>query len=92
MSMPFPGRGKRVGQVVQHCRNFQACGHTVWSAASAVVVPTPKDDGSRHGRFHLQPPVLDAPAKWESVSRFAQRELDAMNRQDRKLAAAGGDR
>lgn len=97
MSLPFPGRRKQAGKVVQHCRDAQHCGHTVWSLAP-VVTPAVVDDGSRHGRFHLpvtsepEPPVVIAPNRWTGMHRVARRELDELNSQDRKLAAAGGDR
>lgn len=91
MSLPFPGRRKQAGKVVQHCRDAQHCGHTVWSDAP-VVVPPVVDDGSRHGRFHLQPPVLVAPNRWTPIHRLARRHLEALNKLDRKLAASGGDR
>ena len=98
LSLPFPGRRKQAGQVVQHCRNFQSCDYTVWSEAAVVVAPPVVDDGSRHGRFHLpvtsepEPPVVVAPNRWTPMHRVARRELELMNQQDRKLAAAGGDR
>jgi len=98
LSLPFPGRGKRVGRVVQHCRDFQTCGYTLWSTAVEAPAPAVVDDGSRHGRFHRpvtsepEPPVVVAPNRWTPMHRVARRELELMNRQDRKLAAAGGDR
>lgn len=96
MSLPFPGRRKQAGKVVQHCRDAQHCGHTVWSDAP-VVVPAHVDDGSRHGRFQLpvtsepEPPLI-APNRWTPMHRLARRQLEALNRLDRKLAASGGDR
>lgn len=98
LSLPLRGRGKRAGLVVQTCRAFQTCGQSVWTEAAAVVVEPVVDDGSRHARclqpvtFEPEPPPVVAPDRWMSVGRLAKRELDALNRQDRKLAAAGGDR
>jgi hypothetical protein len=98
LSLPLRGRGKRAGQVVQTCRAFQTCGLSTWTDAADAVTPAAKDDSSRHGRYLLpvtfepEPPVVVAPDRWMSVGRRARRELDAINRQDRKLAAAGGDR
>jgi hypothetical protein len=89
LSMPL-GSKARPGMVVQTCKNYQACGRAVWSATPAVTAPV-VDDSSRHGRmFQIDaPPRLVAPNRWK---RFTDAELAAVNQQDRKLAASGGDR
>lgn len=98
LSLPLRGRGKRSGLMVQTCRAFQVCGQSVWTEAAAVVVAPTVDDGSRHGRFHLpltsqpEPPAVVAPNRWTPMRRLARRRLEQLNSQDRKLAAAGGDR
>ncbi len=98
LSMAKPGRGAMAGQVVQMCKTHETCGVTVWSdAVDGPAVPV-VDDGSRHARYLLpvtsepEPPVVVAPNRWTSLGRMARRELAALNQQDRKLAAAGGDR
>lgn len=90
LSMPL-GSKARPGMVVQTCKSYQTCGRSVWSPVAAVVAEPVIDDGSRHGRmFHVDaPPRLVAPNRWK---RFSDSELATVNQQDRKLAAAGGDR
>lgn len=94
LSLPLGSRS-RPGQVVQTCKNYQACGRAVWSAAADVVTEPIVDDGSRHGRMFLpstsepELPKVVAPYRW---SRFSDAELATVNSGDRKLAAAGGDR
>lgn len=103
LSMPL-GSKARPGMVVQTCKNLQHCGRSVWSSAAEIVTEPVVDDGSRHGRFQLPatsepaPPAVVAPNRWASMGRMARiarlsrRELEALNQQDRRLAAAGGDR
>lgn len=84
------GSKARPGMVVQTCKNYQACGRAVWSSPPIVTAPV-VDDGSRHARmFQVDAPKrLTAPNRWK---RFSDSELAAVNQQDRKLAASGGDR
>lgn len=90
LSMPHVSR-TRPDMAVQTCRNYQHCGRPVWSKAADVVTAPVVDDGSRHGRMFLvdAPKTLHAPNRWK---RFTDSELFEMNQQDRKLAAAGGER
>jgi hypothetical protein len=99
LSLPLGSRS-RPGMVVQTCKNYQACGRAVWSPA-APAAAADVDDGSRHARHLLpvtsepEPPPVVAPNRWTStrtLTRLARRELAVLNHQDRKLAAAGGDR
>jgi len=97
LSIPIASRS-RPGMVVQTCRNYQACGRSVWSRVGTVVTERVVDDGSRHGRFQLpstsepEPAPLNTKPNWFPMSRLARHELAAINQADRKLAAAGGDR
>lgn len=91
LSLPT-GSQFRPGMVVQTCKNFETCQRAVWSSGGTVI--TNIDDGRRHARMFQMtaPPRLVATKNWTSVQRLALRELEALNRKDRKLAAAGGDR
>lgn len=92
------GSKARPGMVIQTCKNYQPCGRAVWSAVGEPRLAPVVDDGSRHGRMFLPSTSEPAPAplktkpNWTSVGRLARRQLAEMNRHDRKLAAAGGDR
>ena len=93
LSLPYGSRTKP-GMVVQTCRNYQHCGESVWSEAPATP-PVIAEDLTRHGRMFLpstsepMPPKVIAPNRWK---RFSDSELVTVNQQDRKRAAAGGER